>query len=274
MDQERFVNPKIKPPLFLSIPHSGEKVPPEAYWLRELSEITLFRDVDRFVDWLYEPVIKKLELPVIATPWHRYVVDPNRGKDEIDERTVIGTGPGSHVRGLHWSRTTLGEPLIREPLSQELHRQLVRDYYQPFHGAIREMGQKLKAKGRVFHLDLHSMPSVGTDLHPDPGQKRAEVVVSDFHGQSAVFGFKEIVVKAYFQAGFQVAYNKPYVGGGITRTYGSPSTGHNTLQVELNRALYMDEETKKIIPHKARSLKLKLEKAIVTVYNSLEYIQA
>ncbi len=268
------MNFKIPPPLFLSIPHSGEKVPPEAHWLQNLPEEVLFRDVDRFVDQLYGPVIKKLDLPVVMTPWHRYVVDPNRGREEIDNLTVADTGPGAHTRGLHWSQTTLGEPLIKEPLSLELHQQLVKDYYQPFHKAIREMGQKLKTKARVFHLDLHSMPSVGTELHPDPGQKRADVVVSDFHGRSAVFGFKEIVIKAYFQAGFQVAYNKPYVGGGITRTYGNPSRGHNTLQVELNRALYMDETTKKILPRKAEALKLKLEKAIVTVYNSLEYIQA
>ncbi len=259
----------MPPPLFLSIPHSGEKIPPEAHWLKNLPEVILFRDVDRFVDQLYEPSIRKLNLPTITTPWHRYVVDPNRGKDEIDSRTVAGAGSGFHTRGLHWSQTTLGEPLITKPLSMDLHRQLVRDYYQPFHDAIRKTGQKLKTEGQVFHLDLHSMPSVGTELHPDPGQKRAEVVVSDFHGQSAASEFKEIVIKAYCEAGFQVEYNKPYTGGKITRTYGDPSGGHNTLQVELNRALYMDEATKKILPDKAESLKQKLEKVMVTVHENL-----
>ena len=267
MYRGKFINSKIQPPFFLSIPHSGEKIPPEAYWLRDLPETTLFRDVDRFVDRLYEPVIRRLELPVILTPWHRYVVDLNRGKDEIDDRTVVGSGPGSHIRGLHWSQTTFGEPLITEPLSMELHKQLVKDYYDFFHEAIREMGEKLK--GQVFHLDLHSMPSVGTELHPDPGQKRAEVVISDFHGRSAISDFKELVISAYDEAGFQVAYNKPYVGGGITRTYGEPSKGHNTIQVELNRDLYMDEITKKMIPDKEEPLKFSLEKAIVNIYENL-----
>ena len=135
-------------------------------------------------------------------------------------------------QGLHWSRTTFGEPLITKPLSMELHKQLVKDYYRPFHDSIIKMSQqiisahnkkihsfikkpdeKLKVKLQVFHLDLHSMPSVGTKSHPDPGEKRAEVVISDFHGRSSIPEFKEIVIKAYRQAGFQISYNKPYVGG-------------------------------------------------------------
>ena len=264
----------MNPLLFLSIPHSGEKVPPEAHWLKNLPEITLFRDVDRFVDQLYEPVISILNLPAVITPWHRYVVDPNRREDEFDNQTVAGAEPsqGLNKMGLHWSQTTFGEPLITEPLSMGLHQQLMRDYYQPFHDSIRKTSQEMKTKGQVFHLDLHSMPSVGTDLHPDPGQKRAEVVISDFHGQSAVSEFKEIVMRSYRQADFQVSYNKPYVGGGITRIYGNPSGGHNTLQIELNRSLYMDEMTKKILPDRIELLKLKLEKVILTVYNNLFFL--
>ena len=114
------------------------------------------------------------------------------------------------------------------------------------------------------------MPSLGTQLHPDPGETRAEVVVSDFHGKSSIPEFKDIVMKAYQEAGFQVAYNWPYVGGGITQMYGKPQQGHNTIQVELNRALYMNEETKKLKTDGLPGVQLKLENAINHVISGLQ----
>ena len=266
-------------PFFLSIPHSGEKLPPQAHWLRDLPESVLLCDVDRFVDRLYEPVIKKLNLPCVTTCWHRYVVDLNRKKDEFDSQSVEGAPhpPGKYPKGLHWSNTTLGTPLITKPLSMALHRELVEKYYQPFHDSILKTSHQLKKLKNhsnnkinpVFHLDLHSMPSVGTEFHTDPGKQRAEIVISDFHGQSSVTDFKDLVIRAYCQAGFEVSYNKPYIGGGITKIYGNPSKGHNTIQVELNRSLYMDEKTKQLIPKKTESIKLKLEKAITIIKTHL-----
>ena len=296
----------LKLPLFLSIPHSGEKVPPEAYWLGNLAEPTLVRDVDRFVDQLYEPSIRKLKIPVIIQPWHRYVVDVNRRDFDFDSQTVKGSkahgSSGFSKRGVHWSRTTLDEPLMKEPISMELHDQLLRDYYWPFHDAICERieafrrkcfqqssgggsdgEEELDARGEsgekgvsddfntpVFQLDLHSMPSVGTLAHSDPGEKRAQVVISDFHGKSAMGEFREMVTRAYQESGFQVVCNHPYVGGGITQVYGKPEKGQHCIQVELNRALYMDEDTKRILHEKARVLQLNLEKAMKSLCDQLK----
>jgi N-formylglutamate deformylase len=81
-------------------------------------------------------------------------------------------------------------------------------------------------------------------MHNDPGAQRADVVVSDFHGKSARKDFVDLIVEAYRSAGLQVAYNWPYFGGGITQMYGRPDQDHHTVQVELNRRLYMDETTK------------------------------
>ena len=230
---------------FVTIPHSGEMIPPGADWLRGLPEAVVMRDVDRFVDQLYRPVITKLKLPNIVAECHRYVIDLNRKPDEFDTDSVEGAPhpAGTHPKGLHWSVTTFGEKLIIKPMSKGLHDLFVQQHYLPFHESVAEMAKSFNSKP-VFHLDLHSMPSQGTALHNDPGAQRADVVVSDFHGKSARKDFVDVIIEAYRCAGLQVAYNWPYFGGGITQMYGRPDLGHHTVQVELNRRLYMDEATK------------------------------
>lgn len=258
---------------FVSIPHSGERVPDQVTWLQDLAEPTLMRDVDRFVDKLYQPAIAELGLELVQTPWHRYVVDLNRREDEYDLGAADGAPfeKGKHPKGLHWRVTTIGEELIKQPMSAELHQSLVESYYQPFHRQLHEKRQEfLDRFGVCYHLDLHSMPSKGTDLHPDPGEDRAEVVVSDYHGQSSTEEFKAIVIKAYQHAGFEVAYNWPYVGGGITQRYGKPDEGFNTIQIELNRKLYMDEQTKQLRPELTQSLQVKLTSALKEVAEQLK----
>ena len=147
-------------PLFLSIPHSGEQIPSEAYWLKNLSEEVLMRDVDRFVDQLYKPIIKNLNIPIVISDWHRYVIDLNRKTNEFDSQSVQGSSNpvGTYTRGLHWSVTTFGEILIKKPISKDLHQKLVEKYYKPFHKSIVCLREKLKSlnslTGNVFHLGL------------------------------------------------------------------------------------------------------------------------
>ena len=96
----------------------------------------------------------------------------------------------------------------------------------------------------IYLMDLHSMPSKGLDFHRDTGESRKEIVISDNKGKSCSEAFKDLILRAYKSAGFEVALNWPYTGGAITQHYGQPSLGQYSLQVELNRKLYMDEETK------------------------------
>lgn len=262
-------------PFFVSIPHSGERVPSEVTWLSQLSEQTLMRDVDRYVDVLYKPSIDELQIPLVETQWHRYVVDLNRTVDQVDQASVQGATEvvGTHPKGLHWSVTTHKEALISQPMEKELHDKLVQGYYEPFHLAVKELRRQIRTQyPMVYHLDLHSMPSVGTALHPDPGEKRAEVVISDFHGKSSASDFKDLVIKSYQDAGFQVAYNWPYVGGGITQMYGQPDLGFSTVQVELNRAVYMDEDSKQLNSDKLKQVQKSLGQALSLVHKGLKEI--
>ena len=233
---------------FLTIPHSGRQIPPEAVWLKSLPNSVLFCDVDAFVDELYEPAVKQHGLTAVIFPWHRYAVDANRLPEDQTNRTVEGASPHlSHgvSSEIHWHQTTKGDLLIKNPLSQRLHQQLMDKYYHPFHRRIQKEFQKRKEKGRggVYHLDLHSMPSLGREFHRDPGQKRPQIVIGNREGHSADNKFSELILSSYKEAGFEVALNWPYRGGRITELYGRPGEGQHTLQVEINRSLYMDERT-------------------------------
>lgn len=260
-------------PLFVSIPHSGEKVPADCTWLQSLPETILMCDVDRYVDRLYEPCLVKLELPTLKTEWHRYAADLNRLPQDVDSDSVYGNPnpAGLHGRGFHWVITTKGERLMTQPMPVKLHEKMIHLIYDPFHQSVRNQYAFFKGQGhkQVYHIDLHSMPSVGTSEHRDPGEKRADIVVSDCKGKSCEASFKDLVIKAYEAAGFTVKYNWPYFGGRVSELYGKPEIGQQAIQVELNRGLYMDETSKQWKPEQAATVMEKLASALAAIEQKL-----
>ncbi|MGE0764029.1 MAG: N-formylglutamate amidohydrolase [Bdellovibrionales bacterium] len=260
-------------PLLVTIPHSGEKIPVEVTWLKGLSETHVMCDVDRFVDRLYLGTLQRLGIPHVVTDWHRYVVDLNRLPEDIDADAVEGSRnpPGTFTSGLHWVKTTTGLPLISKPMSMQMHNQLVERYFSPFHSQVESQYANLRKQGyaTVYHMDLHSMPSRGTSAHRDPGQIRAEIVISDFNGKSCSAEFKDLVTAAYKNADFQVAYNWPYIGGRVTQQYGQPHQGQHAIQVELRRDLYMDEDSKQLKPD-IEGLKERLGAALAHIHHHLK----
>jgi N-formylglutamate deformylase len=239
-------------PFFITVPHSGERVPPQTPWLSELPEEILMCDVDRFVDVLYGPATFEKDIPLIKTDWHRYAADLNRVPEDVDAGSVQNhrQPEGTHNRGFHWVITTLKYRLMPQPMSLKTHQELVQLIYEPFHQSVRNQYEKFHNIGfkEVYQIDAHSMPSVGTSEHRDPGERRADIVVSDCKGKSANPQFVDLIIAAYGRAGFKVAYNWPYFGGRVSEQYGVPARGQHAVQVEMNRALYMDEKTKKLLP--------------------------
>lgn len=261
--------------LLATIPHSGEKIPAQCDWLLKLPEPILFADADRYVDQLYQTALEQLKISVIKTDWHRYVVDLNRLPTDIDESSVIGcsTPAGTHPRGYHWVYTTKKETIMAQPMTAELHQQLTQLVYDEFHSKVAASAAEIRRiQKEVFHLDLHSMPSMGTSEHRDPGEARADIVVSDSLGKSAKKEFVDLVLTSFTRAGFKVGYNWPYMGGRITERYGSPSVGHHCVQVELNRKLYMNEVTKKPVSELWPALQKKLHLALTHVQEGLPRI--
>ncbi|MCC7403736.1 MAG: N-formylglutamate amidohydrolase [Bdellovibrionales bacterium] len=260
-------------PFFVSVPHAGEEIPSETPWLKQLPETVLMCDVDRYVDQLYRPAIEALKIPFVVTRWHRFVVDLNRFPEDVDVDSVEGsTNPvGTFPRGFYWSVTTKGERVLPKPLSQVLHQQLVEKYFRPFHQEVERVYGQFKTQGaaKVFHVDAHSMPSKGTKAHRDPGETRAQIVVSDCSGKSCEPWFRDLVVESYRRAGFGVAVNWPYLGGRVTETYGHPDRGQNAIQVEMSRALYMDEVTKQLRREVMPQVQLQLQQALRFIYTEI-----
>lgn len=259
-------------PLFVSIPHSGEKVPLQTPWLLNLPQEILMSDVDRYVDVLYKSSLTELQIPYQLTEWHRYAVDLNRIPSDVDEDSVVGATKktGSHSDGYHWVMTKNEVRLMPGPMSLKTHEELTQLIYEPFHAGIRNYYDILKKTGskNIFHIDAHSMPSVGTRMHKDPGEIRADIVVSDCSGKSCHPHFRDLVIAAYATAGFKVAYNWPYLGGRVTEQYGKPELGQQTLQIELKRGLYMDEKTKQILPE-YQLIQKKIFKALAYIKSEL-----
>ncbi len=252
-------------PFFITMPHSGEKIPDQCTWLKGLPEEVLMCDVDRYIDVLYLPALTNLSLPFEKTEWHRYAVDLNRIPSDVDASSVEGNlNPvGLFSRGYHWVETTQNNPLLKRPLTLATHQELTDLIYTPFHKKVCAQFSGFKTQGfkNIYHLDAHSMPSLGTKMHKDPGEKRADIVISDSLGKSCDPRYRDLVIAAYVTAGFKVGYNWPYVGGRLTEQYGQPQVGQHTIQVELNRSLYMDETTKKLLPQH-QDVQQKIETAL------------
>lgn len=264
-------SPMTSQSLMVTIPHSGENIPDQASWLKNLPETILMGDVDRYVDVLYEPALRKLNIPFIKTEWHRYAGDLNRLATDVDASSVENhpTPEGPHVRGFHWVRSMENEILMPKPMSDANHQELVKLIFNPFHEQINKLKQSLN--NPVYHLDVHSMPSIGTEQHRDPNELRADVVISDQFGKSSNAKFRDLVITSYVIAGFKVGYNWPYYGGRITESYGNPEQGHHTIQVELNRGLYMNEKTKKLnVTH--QKIQSQIEIALTSIVKNLHSI--
>ena len=92
--------------------------------------------------------------------------------------------------------------------------------------------------GAAVLIDCHSMPSTAGAKDERP---RADVVLGDRYGTSCVAVVAETIEATLRGFGYVVSRNKPYAGGFITEHYGNPAAGLHAIQLEINRALYMDE---------------------------------
>jgi len=246
-------DPAATRPLVVSNPHAGEDVPDEERPLYLGDVDALLRDGDLYVDRLVEGA-EVYGATVLGTPWSRFVIDLNRLPDDTSARSVAGTrarrGPGYYGdRGIIWAVTTHGEPIYRRPLKRREFERRRDRYYTPYHDRLAaELADLRERFGSVVLLDAHSMPSRAARMHSDrSGAARADIVPGDVDGTSCAPWLSDLVEQWWRDAGYTVRRNQPYRGGGITRRHADPANGVHAIQLEVNRALYMDEDT--LEPH-------------------------
>jgi N-formylglutamate deformylase len=241
-------------PVVVSSPHSGRVIPADEVHLYEIAPERLAHDGDLYVDELYRDCPSQLGVPLLCTPYSRFLVDLNRLPDDLSPRSVAGSSyqiaPGYYRdRGVVWAVTTRGERIYRRPLTSGEFELRMQRYFRPYHEALGALLAEARAQfGFAILLDAHSMPSEARTLHTDRGATRSDIVPGDLFGKSCDPALTHAVCDFFRTEGFEVAPNTPYMGGGITRRFADPARGIHAIQLEINRRLYMNEDNLERLP--------------------------
>jgi N-formylglutamate amidohydrolase len=237
-------------PVLLSIPQSGRDYPP---WLlsearRGVSALEPLEDP--WVDRLAWRAIG-LGLPAVIARTPRAAIDCNRSPDEIDPSTVSmppGVDPGPRARGglgLVPGRTPKDGDLWRRKLSISELEVRKAEAWTPYHNALTQALDSLQTRfGEVLLLDCHSMPPRAA--------KHPPIVIGDRHGRSAGRWLGDLARRTVEERGFKAAFNDPYAGGWIVEHHGRPAAGVHALQLEIDRAWYLDRSLRHPGPGFAR----------------------
>jgi N-formylglutamate amidohydrolase len=238
---------ECKGPVLFNSPHSGSTYPRAFLTASRLDIAILRRSEDSFVDDLITGVVT-CGFPVMRAHFPRCFVDVNREPYELDPRMFDGRLPSfANTRsmrvagGLGTVARVVGDAQEiydqRIPVDDALRR--IESLYKPYHRALRRLFTRLHRDfGAAVLIDCHSMPSSAGHKDERP---RPEFVLGDRYGTSCVGAVSETVEHTLRSLGYSASRNKPYAGGFITEHYGNPAAGLHAIQLEINRALYMDE---------------------------------
>ena len=234
-------------PVLFNSPHSGRVYPRAFLTSSRLDLATLRRSEDSFVDDLILGVVAR-GYPVMRAHFPRCYIDVNREPYELDPRMFDGRLPSfANTRsmrvagGLGTVARVVGDAqeIYDQRISVDDALQRIESLYKPYHRALRKAFTRVQREfGTAVLIDCHSMPSATSAKDDRP---RADIVLGDRYGTSCVGAVAETIEATLRALGYVVSRNKPYAGGFITEHYGNPSAGLHAIQLELNRALYMDE---------------------------------
>lgn len=236
-------------PAVFDSPHSGRNYPRDFDF--SLPMVDMRYAEDAFVDELFGSAPTHGAVLVRAL-FPRSYIDPNRPPDDIDDTMLEAPWPDGANPG---PKTELGIGLIpkHEPggavydrkLSVAEVRRRLDAYYWHYHRTLASAIDEAHTRaGSVWHVNCHSMPSVSNAVSPEgPGAKRPEFCLGDRDGTTCSPDFTRLVADTLSDMGYEVAVNDPYKGVELVRRYSDPERGRHSLQIEVNRALYMDERT-------------------------------
>jgi N-formylglutamate deformylase len=245
--------------LVLDSPHSGTQYP--ADFLFSCDALTLRRAEDTHVEKLYD-FAPSLGVHWVQAHFPRSYLDANRNTTEIDE-TLLGapwpdlieTDPKTMAKvrlgkGLIWRTTDDGLPIYNRQLGVAEVQARIVNCWQPYHAAVASAIDAAHAQhGFSIHINCHSMPAIASSNATDfPGEAHADFVVGDRDGTTANPALSKLVFAFLKSLGYSVAYNHPYKGVELVRRYSDPASQRHSIQLEINRKLYMNERTLEITP--------------------------
>lgn len=232
-------------------PHSGRRYPQEILRASRLDPLTLRRSEDSFVDEIVADA-PDCGAPLIQALFPRAYIDVNREPYELDpamfaeplpsyvntrsHRVAGGLGTIARV-------VTDGEEIYARKLTFAEAQKRIHKCYAPYHSSLRRLVEESRARhGCAVLVDCHSMPSVGGPRDQDKGRARTDIILGDRYGESCAPALVSLAERILTDCGYRVVRNAPYAGGYTTAHYGRPGDGVHALQIEINRALYMDEK--------------------------------
>jgi len=239
-------------PLVLDSPHSGTEYPAD---FKHTADPALLRQAeDTHVHTLWQGALAAGAV-MLHAHFPRAYVDVNRAHDDIDPAHLEGIYPAPlrpSVKsqlgiGLCWTRVPPeGEPLYATPLTVTEVLNRVQTYHKPYHQQLRRLLDQSHARfGTVWHINCHSMQNHASAMSTQAkGTPRPDFVLGDLDGVSCDPVFTQTIYSFLLERGYNVVINDPYKGMELIRANGSPSLGRHSIQIEVNRRLYMDEITR------------------------------
>lgn len=238
--------PGAQAPLVIDVPHAGRTYPLD---FRYACPYALLRQTeDAYVDELVGGAVRH-GAAMLTALFPRALIDVNRALDDLDPAVVDGVWPEPlqpaerTLQGLGLVRRLCrgGVPMYDAPLPLVEVDQRLRQFYNPYHRHLsRLLQQRQAAFGAVWLINCHSMPARGVE---ERGHlRRHDFVLGDRDGTTCEPWFIQQAASTLRAMGYSVALNDPYKGKEILRRHGQPARGSQALQLEINRALYLDEE--------------------------------
>ena len=252
-----FPEPQIKPiPLVCDSPHSGTDYPNDFNFSVDFADLRKCEDTH--VEKLWAAVPQAGGTLIHAT-FPRSYIDNNRIEFDIDV-TMFDTSwtdraePSKRClelgNGLIFSKTTTLQSIYNRKLSAAEVRHRIATCWQPYRKALTDaLDKAYQTHGKYWHLNLHSMPSNAYErLGLPKGKILADVVLGDLHGTACSAEFMAFVAASFKGLGYTVSINDPYAGMDIIAKHGRPELKKQSLQIELNRAIYLNEQTREPLP--------------------------
>jgi N-formylglutamate amidohydrolase len=236
-------------PLVFDSPHSGSNYPEDFRFCCPLDVLRMAEDT--YVDELYSAA-PALGATLIGAVFPRSYLDPNRAIDDLDSALIDGTWPSplapSHKTrsglGLVRRVARLGTPIYDRKLGVGEILARVDNCHTPYHRVLDEACQRAHRKfGAVWHVNCHSMPSQRSGKNGNKGGHCADFVLGDRDGTTCEPEFTDFVARELRGRGYTVRINEVYKGVEIVKRQGRPAVQRHSLQIEVDRALYMDQKT-------------------------------
>ncbi len=239
----------IVSPVIFASPHSGRDYPADLLRKTRLDRHQLRQSEDCYVDLIFDEA-PAYGAPLVRALFPRAYVDVNRSRDELDPRMFADNLPKDAdtrssrvIAGLGAIPRIVadGQDIYNRKLYFADANRRLEDCYDPYHAALSELIDEARAQfGCAIVIDCHSMPSAGGAPFRS-GEAPIDFVLGDRFGSSCAPFITELTEETLCGLDYEVARNAPYAGGFVAASYGRPVKGVHILQIEINRALYLDE---------------------------------